>query len=408
MIAAADLNSLMVTTPMSPIDEPWAKNLTVSSSLSRLSGDVNNIINETSLGRLISSPGCWSPRGRGSAQIASCHLSNNYQLDNSSLVWNDVILWTAFTLDTTLSNAMLLGIIHYEWYGGDPQKRSVGNRLISSAAIACLLESSFRQIAIVLLRYGLANEMVLEILFFFFLTFLQPAFWFINIHTALRYLQVKVWKRAREINEDVAMRIIVFSVYGMCACLAFITRFDPDLYSAMAAFWQAEKVQMPLQHCLDNQDPFTFRLVMSVTIVLTLAWNVFAMVHMSLWETGAGPEGGAATAAAMANPAIIHDNDRREVRANRWRYNPSLFSISALPFLAFFLAVAIALVAHLLWEGMDIVKGKYIVSVTVSPLLLSVAVPLTFFLRHAEARKHIKRVLTNTHTVWDPVYDIAL
>ena len=48
----------------------------------------------------------------------------------------------------------MLGLIHYERFGGDPQKRSLGNRLISGG-IKCLIASSASmQILLILVRYG--------------------------------------------------------------------------------------------------------------------------------------------------------------------------------------------------------------------------------------------------------------
>ena len=35
----------------------------------------------------------------------------------------------------TLGTALWSGVLHYEWFGGDPQKRSLGNRLISNGVI---------------------------------------------------------------------------------------------------------------------------------------------------------------------------------------------------------------------------------------------------------------------------------
>ena len=75
------------------------------------------------------------------------------------------------------------------------------------------------------------------------------------------------------------------------------------------------------------------------TTVCTFIWNVFAMVHIKMENT---PE--------VVQPAIIHDNDR-EVRRNQWRYNPSLFSLTALPLAILFTIAMIGCVISLLMLG---------------------------------------------------------
>ena len=49
--------------------------------------------------------------------------------------WDFVITSLAFLTAGTLGNALLMGIIHYERFGGDPQKRSIRNRLTSEIVV---------------------------------------------------------------------------------------------------------------------------------------------------------------------------------------------------------------------------------------------------------------------------------
>ena len=48
----------------------------------------------------------------------------------------DIFFWTFNALIIIFGIPLNIGIIHYEWYGGDPQKRSLSNRIISSSVIA--------------------------------------------------------------------------------------------------------------------------------------------------------------------------------------------------------------------------------------------------------------------------------
>ena len=49
--------------------------------------------------------------------------------------WAYILSSLAFFVSGTLGNALLLGILHYERFGGDPQKRSVRNRMASEMVL---------------------------------------------------------------------------------------------------------------------------------------------------------------------------------------------------------------------------------------------------------------------------------
>ena len=49
--------------------------------------------------------------------------------------WAYILSSLAFFVSGTLGNALLLGILHYERFGGDPQKRSVRNRMASEMVV---------------------------------------------------------------------------------------------------------------------------------------------------------------------------------------------------------------------------------------------------------------------------------
>ena len=46
-------------------------------------------------------------------------------------MWALVLLWALFPLTTMVGNGFLIAVIHYERFTGDPQKRSLHNRLAS-------------------------------------------------------------------------------------------------------------------------------------------------------------------------------------------------------------------------------------------------------------------------------------
>ena len=51
----------------------------------------------------------------------------------------DVFFWTCTALTTIIGVPFGLGIVQHEWYGGDTQKRSLGNRFVSWVLITNML-----------------------------------------------------------------------------------------------------------------------------------------------------------------------------------------------------------------------------------------------------------------------------
>ena len=53
--------------------------------------------------------------------------------------WVDLSMWGLCLVSLLFGLPLHLTLVHYEWYGGDSQKRSLGNRIISQCAIANLI-----------------------------------------------------------------------------------------------------------------------------------------------------------------------------------------------------------------------------------------------------------------------------
>ena len=53
----------------------------------------------------------------------------------------DFAFWLSFVLVCLVGLPIQAAIVHYDWYGGDQQKRSLGNRIVSMGAISNLLSS---------------------------------------------------------------------------------------------------------------------------------------------------------------------------------------------------------------------------------------------------------------------------
>ena len=68
--------------------------------------------------------------------IVSCTVESS---EESISFWVDLTMWGVSGVSLVLGLPLHLILVHYEWYGGDSQKRSLGNRIITQCAIANLL-----------------------------------------------------------------------------------------------------------------------------------------------------------------------------------------------------------------------------------------------------------------------------
>ena len=81
------------------------------------------------------------------------HITDLSQVaDESSLVGSDILMWAQVMVVSTLGYFLLFAIIHFERFGGDTQKRSLGNRLASLGAVNFCLQITFRSTIIISIR----------------------------------------------------------------------------------------------------------------------------------------------------------------------------------------------------------------------------------------------------------------
>ena len=69
-------------------------------------------------------------------ELMHCWAQSEEVLTEDDLWLFDIVFWSSATVSLSLGIPLGLSLVHYEWYGGDPQKRSLANRFVSSACIA--------------------------------------------------------------------------------------------------------------------------------------------------------------------------------------------------------------------------------------------------------------------------------
>ena len=77
---------------------------------------------------------------------------------------------------------------------------------------------------------------------------------FANTVTLIRFVQVVIWKKVMEINEELAARCINRTMVGMTICLIFTIHPEYKLYGIISVF-EGSGIEMPLAACKDDIDP---------------------------------------------------------------------------------------------------------------------------------------------------------
>ena len=143
-----------------------------------------------------------------------------------SLLWISVIVLAIF-------GNIFLGVIwHFERFGGDSKKRSLQNRLASQIIIACLLLMNSSNFSALNLLYRFANYEVLLLQIKVHRAILFIVVDLIFLHTLVVYLQVVIWKRLRECNEELIIRVTWITIYFGNLALSILCPMEEkiDLY----------------------------------------------------------------------------------------------------------------------------------------------------------------------------------
>ena len=77
---------------------------------------------------------------------------------------------------------------------------------------------------------------------------------YVDIIAIIRFLQVCVWKRVIEINEELASRCLNRSLIAINLCLGLLCRPDYNIHAIMSVF-SDDDVEMPMAACKDDIDP---------------------------------------------------------------------------------------------------------------------------------------------------------
>ena len=251
---------------------------------------------------------------------ANCTLLPSANNFTGLPLWQDIAMCTSASVCLSFGNALLIGILHYERFGGDPQKRGLGNRLIFHAVLAQMAFSTLLNSNMVLARFRLGNVVLYETVTKLHIVFKMASVYFLIWYVALRYFQVVIWGCIKEINEELAISTICRMTYIVSGLLVWTCDLDPVYYVGMIDF-QEGKPDLEFIHNLCT-NPFPV-LPVGRIVPMTLAFSIlptcFAMVHIQ-----------------MTKEPIDPDNRVSLRQINQRRYNPSMASCKSVALMLYF------------------------------------------------------------------------
>ena len=81
-----------------------------------------------------------------------CLARSNVVLDPDHLYYFDISFWACVGMVLIFGLPLNCGIVYYEWFGGDPQKRSLGNQILSLGSLTHISSTILCYLFIILLR----------------------------------------------------------------------------------------------------------------------------------------------------------------------------------------------------------------------------------------------------------------
>ena len=121
-------------------------------------------------------------------------------------------LYLAHFVISFIGPMLSFGIVLYENFGGDRQKRNIMNQLLSGFIITCFVPNTIFSICKLWFDlYGLIDSNTMSFLVAFCYFVFMNAFGYINELTVLRFMYIVKWKRIKVINDQFWFQILFVS-----------------------------------------------------------------------------------------------------------------------------------------------------------------------------------------------------
>ena len=145
-------------------------------------------------------------------------------------LWGKIGYYFIIFICHIIGPILLSGIIIFETFGGDPQKRNVINRLLSLCCTNAILLVSLNGVCkvwrdlfgliyveVMIWIEGFGQILVINVLFFF------------NEMTILRFLYIVVWKRVKGFDDRFWTLFLCILTYSWTFCLAVINKHHSEV-----------------------------------------------------------------------------------------------------------------------------------------------------------------------------------
>ena len=125
-----------------------------------------------------------------------------------------IVLYSNIVVSSLVGPILMIGIVIFEMFGGDSQKRTIVNRLLSALLINTaiwgfllgIIKTSRDIIGLLDFNFALLLQLSAKL-------FLNAAYIFYNVLTVIRYLFIVVWKRMRGFQDKFWSSFFCLSAY---------------------------------------------------------------------------------------------------------------------------------------------------------------------------------------------------
>ena len=163
--------------------------------------------------------------------VIMSNISTDFELNNlhSHLygsTWGNVgYFFMAFLENIVVGPVLHLGIVIFECFGGDPQKRNVINRLLSLCCVNQILFAFLVGFCQVWRgTFGLIDVHIMSWIEGLAQIFGTSVILGYNEMTILRFLYIVVWKRVVELDDKLWTFVLCIINYSWCCCIVIINK----------------------------------------------------------------------------------------------------------------------------------------------------------------------------------------
>ena len=153
---------------------------------------------------------CTGGQFANASPLMSLMVEYHHYLYGSTI--SKIGLYLAHFAISFIGPLLSFGIVLYENFGGDRQKRNIMNQLLSGFIITCFVPNTIFSICKIWFDlFGLIDATTMSILVGFCYFVFMNAFGYINELNLLRFMYIVKWKRIKVINDQFWFQILFVS-----------------------------------------------------------------------------------------------------------------------------------------------------------------------------------------------------